>query len=79
MVTMVAAVGLLLVAHFIEVAIWAVVYYFPGVASTDSALLYFALVNYTTLGYGDITPVESWRLMGPLTAMNGILLDGRRP
>ena len=38
--------------------------------------LYFAFVNYTTLGYGDITPVQAWRLTGPMTAMNGILMFG---
>ena len=43
---------------------------------TDSDLLYFAFVNYTTLGYGDMTPVRAWRLTGPRTAMNGILMFG---
>ena len=33
-------------------------------------------VNYATLGYGDVLPVERWRLLGPLTAMNGMLLYG---
>jgi len=37
---------------------------------------YFAFVNYTTLGYGDIVPTERWRLLGPITAMNGVLLFG---
>jgi hypothetical protein len=37
---------------------------------------YFAFVNYTTLGYGDILPVERWRLLGPITALNGVLLIG---
>ena len=36
----------------------------------------FAFVNYTTLGYGDVTPVKEWRLLGPITAMNGVLLFG---
>lgn len=31
---------------------------------------------YTTLGYGDVVPVGSWRLLGPITAMNGVLLFG---
>lgn len=39
-------------------------------------IFYFAFVNYTTLGYGDITPVVRWRLLGPMTAMNGVLLFG---
>ena len=50
-------------------------------ASSDAApagadLVYFAFVNYTTLGYGDVTPVARWRLLGPMTAMNGVLLFG---
>jgi hypothetical protein len=27
-------------------------------------------------GHGDVTPVERWWLLGPLTAMNGVLLFG---
>jgi Ion channel len=42
----------------------------------DADRLYFAFVNYTTLGYGDVVPVAHWRLLGPLTAMNGMLLFG---
>ena len=38
--------------------------------------MYFAFVNYTTLGYGDVVPVERWRLIGPITAMNGMLVFG---
>ena len=37
---------------------------------------YFAFVNYTTLGYGDVVPSAEWRLIGPITAMNGVLLFG---
>jgi hypothetical protein len=33
-------------------------------------------VNYATLGYGDVTPVVRWHLLGPMTAMNGVLLFG---
>jgi Ion channel len=45
-------------------------------APAGSDLVYFAFVNYTTLGYGDIMPVARWRLLGPMTAMNGVLLFG---
>ena len=55
---------------------WAGAYSIVQAAASDSGLLYFAFVNYTTLGYGDITPVREWRLIGPLTAMNGVLLFG---
>ena len=43
-----------------------------GPAGADP--LYFAFANYTTLGYGDVIPVERWRLIGPITAMNGVLV-----
>jgi len=39
-------------------------------------LLYFAFVNYTTLGYGDVVPLERWQLLAPMTAMNGVLMFG---
>src|SRR5207244_5793302 len=66
----------LMVAHTLEVFVWALAYAAAGVAPAGSDLLYFAFVNYTTLGYGDITPVQAWRLTGPMTAMNGILMFG---
>ena len=73
---MIAAVSILMAAHLLEVAIWAVAYLLVGVAPQGTENLYFAFVNYTTLGYGDIIPVARWRLLGPLTAMNGVLLFG---
>jgi len=71
-----SAVCVLMAAHTLEVMIWAVIYKAAGAAPAGSDLLYFAFVNYTTLGYGDIIPAERWRLLGPVAAMNGILLFG---
>ena len=76
MAVMVATATVLMLAHTIEVLVWAVTYEIVGVAPEGSEVLYFAFVNYTTLGYGDITPVPAWRLLGPMTAMNGILMFG---
>ena len=73
---MVVTVSVLSAAHVLEVMVWALVYAIVGVAPAGTDVMYFAFVNYTTLGYGDITPVERWRLLGPLAAMNGILLFG---
>jgi hypothetical protein len=73
---MTATVLMLMVAHTLEVFVWAAAYSVIGVASEGADLVYFAFVNYTTLGYGDITPVPQWRLIGPITAMNGVLLIG---
>ena len=73
---MVATVGVLMVAHVAEVGMWALAYALLGVVPPGADVLYFAFVNYTTLGYGDVVPVERWRLLGPMAAMNGVLLFG---
>jgi Ion channel len=73
---MIATAAVLTVAHTLEILVWAWTYGIVQAAAPGSDLLYFAFVNYTTLGYGDITPVREWRLIGPLTAMNGVLLFG---
>ncbi|PPQ21287.1 two pore domain potassium channel family protein [Bradyrhizobium sp. AC87j1] len=73
---MIATAVVLKVAHMLEVLVWAAAYGIVQAAAADTDLLYFAFVNYTTLGYGDITPVREWRLIGPFTAMNGVLLFG---
>ena len=73
---MVATVGVLLVAHIAEVVTWSLSYSILEIVPPGRDVLYFAFVNYTTLGYGDILPVERWRLLGPVTAMNGVLLFG---
>ena len=51
-------------------------YAIVGVAPPGTDFIYFAFVNYTTLGYGDVTPLRRWQLLGPMTAMNGVLLFG---
>lgn len=76
MAVMAATAAVLMVAHTLESVVWSAAYLVAGVAPAGSDLIYFAFVNYTTLGYGDITPVEARRLLGPMTAMNGILLFG---
>jgi hypothetical protein len=73
---MVATVLVLMLAHTSEVLIWSLAYRIVDAAPTEADLVYFAFVNYTTLGYGDVTPVARWRLLGPMTAMNGVLLFG---
>jgi len=75
-VTMIATVSVLMAAHVLEVFVWSLAYSIVDAAPTGANLVYFAFVNYATLGYGDVTPVEGWRLLGPLTAMNGALLFG---
>ena len=73
---MMAAVTVLMIAHLIEIIIWALTYASLDVAPGHHEAFYFAFVNYTTLGYGDMLPATRWRLLAPMTAMNGVLLFG---
>ena len=76
MAVMIPTVLILMMTHTLEVLVWSLAYSIADVASAGVDLVYFAFVNYTTLGYGDVLPVERWRLLGPMTAMNGVLLFG---
>jgi hypothetical protein len=63
-------------AHLIQIALWAVAFLMVGEISTFEKALYCSAENYTALGYGDIILSERWRLLGPLEAINGLLLFG---
>jgi len=73
---MTATVSVLMAAHIAEVFVWSFAYAIFDVAPPGTNLVYFAFVNYTTLGYGNVTPLQRWYLLGPMTAMNGVLLFG---
>jgi hypothetical protein len=76
MAVMIPTVMVLMTAHVLEVFVWSLAYAMFDVGPAGADLKYLAFTNYTTLGYGDIVPVERWRLLGPITAMNGVLLFG---
>jgi Ion channel len=75
-VTMIATVSVLMAFHIAEIGVWSLGYALLDVAPPGADRFYFAFVNYATLGYGDVVPVAEWRLLGPMTAMNGVLLFG---
>jgi hypothetical protein len=75
-IIMIATVSVLMAFHLAEIGVWSLGYALLDVVPPGASRFYFAFVNYTTLGYGDIVPVADWRLLGPMTAMNGVLLFG---
>jgi voltage-gated potassium channel len=68
----------LVTLHVLEILIWAVAYrqLVPDELPTLEQAAYFSFVTYTTLGYGDITLADNWRLLSGFEAINGILLAG---
>jgi Ion channel len=63
-------------AHLLEIALWAAVLLTCGEVATFPQAFYCSAQNYTALGYGDIHLSERWQLLGPLKAVNGLLLFG---
>ena len=63
-------------AHLIEITLWAAVYLICGEVASFHQAFYCSAQNYTALGYGDIHISERWQLLGPLEAVNGLLLFG---
>jgi Ion channel len=62
--------------HLMQIGLWALTILMCGEASTFANAFYFSAQNYTALGYGDVILSERWRLLGPLEAINGLLLFG---
>jgi hypothetical protein len=65
-----------LVAHLIEIALWAAVFMICGEFHEFSLAYYHSAATYTTLGYGELIISPKWRMLGPLEAANGILMFG---
>ena len=69
----------LLLLHVVEVVVWAVVYVaLPGRAGLTGIVdsVYFSIVTFTTLGYGDITLTADWHPLAGMEAMAGIMVFG---
>ena len=75
-VVLVALVLWLMLAHVIEIAMWAQVFMHYDLFDSLETALYFSAASYTTLGFGDVLLPEGWRLLSGATAANGFLLFG---
>ncbi len=72
LISVIAALGMITVS----VWVWAIAYWGLGVFVTLEASLYFSLVSFTTLGFGDIILPPEWRILSGMTAANGFLVIG---
>ena len=64
------------VVALLEAMAWASVYLAFGALKGLEQALYFSLVTFTTLGYGEIVLDERWRLLASFEAANGIIMFG---
>lgn len=55
---------------------WALTLWALEILADFETAVYFSLVAFTTLGFGDILLPEQWRLLGGMAAANGLLNFG---
>ncbi|QSX75758.1 two pore domain potassium channel family protein [Lysobacter arenosi] len=66
----------LMLVHSAETIVWAWFYEWKNAEWTWNTALYFSVVSYATLGYGDVLLPPEWRLVGALQSLVGVLLAG---
>jgi hypothetical protein len=65
----------LIAVHITEVVCWAAFYFYKGCFADFNTSLYFSMITYTTLGYGDVfLRDKAWRLLAGLEALTGSLM-----
>ena len=79
LVQMSLSISFLTLLHGLQCIIWACVFYFnPAIDNlyNFNEALYFSLVTFTTVGYGDVVIETEWKLLAGLEAINGIMMVG---
>ncbi len=61
---------------FVQVILWGVLFVWLGEFTEMYEAVYHSAVNFASLGYGDIVMQKQWKLLGPLEAINGVLMLG---
>ncbi|WP_421726166.1 ion channel [Bauldia sp.] len=70
------AVGTIVAGHTVVVWVWALTLQLAGALPTLEEAVYFTLVTYTTLGYGDLILGPDFRVFGAMAAVTGLLNFG---
>jgi hypothetical protein len=70
------AIVMIVLTHTIQVWIWALAFVLMSALPNINDAVYFALVTYTTLGYGDITIADDLRIFCSMAAVTGLLSFG---
>ena len=74
--TIVICVLFVMAVQTVNVWVWGLTFYLAGVFNELEPSLYFSLVSFSTLGFGDIVLDEKWRMLSGLAAANGLLSFG---
>jgi hypothetical protein len=73
---LVLSVVLLLMLHSVEATLWAVHYVHSSSLPDFATALYFSILSYATIGYGDVVLPAQERLVGAMEGMVGTMMAG---
>ena len=73
---LVAVMLIMLAGNLIQITLWAGLFFAFGEFTDFATAFYHSVVNFATLGYGDIVMSDKRRLLGALEAANGVLMFG---
>ena len=60
----------------VQIMLWGALFLWLGEFEQAYDAVYHSAVNFSSLGYGDIVMTRERRLLGPLEAVNGVLMLG---
>jgi hypothetical protein len=73
---LVAVMLVMLAGNLVQITLWAWLFLARGEFADLATAFCHSVVNFTTLGYGDLVMSENGRLLGALEAANGVLMFG---
>lgn len=76
MITLIFVFAVVITLHLVEAGLWAIFYYVRGLFNDFETALYFSLVTYGTIGFGDVVLPQRWRLLAGIEGISGVLLCG---
>jgi voltage-gated potassium channel len=74
-VLVVRSTSLIVCLHMSEILLWACFFRWKCFPSWGSAF-YFSASSYSTVGYGDLILPPTWRAVGPVESLTGVLMCG---
>jgi len=66
----------MMAGNFAQITLWGTLFIWLGEFNELYEAVYHSAVNFSSLGYGDVVMTRNWKLLGPLEAVNGVLMLG---
>jgi uncharacterized membrane protein YjgN (DUF898 family) len=66
----------MIAGNFIQITLWGILFLMLGELDELYEAIYHSAVNFASLGYGDFVMSKNRKLLGPLEAVNGVIMLG---